>query len=99
MFEKKSGQKLHKKKRYVIYDMEVLGGWTMKMKLCAVSLSLPLSEGGESMGALKEAVISEEIRVFQGPVLSYCRRVQKGRCDGRSSVNVLLSKACLVPSQ
>lgn len=50
----------------------------MKMKFCAVSLSLPLLESGESMGAFKGAIISEEIRVFKALVPSDCRlRVQK----------------------
>lgn len=53
------------------------------------------------MGASKRAIISEETRVFKGLVPSSCRLgVQKkvGR-DGRSGLYVVLSKACLVPSQ
>lgn len=50
----------------------------MKMKFCAVSLSLPPLESGESMGAFKRTIISEEKRVFKAMVPSYCRlRVQK----------------------
>ena len=73
----------------------------MKMKFCAVSLSLPPLESGESIGAFQRAIISEEIRVFKALVPSDCRhKVQKkvGR-DGRSGLYVVLSKACLVPSQ
>lgn len=39
----------------------------MKMKFCAVSLSLPPLESGESIGAFQRAIISEEIRVFSKP--------------------------------